>query len=189
MNSLCPASRPAILLQIIIAQSITIQSKAFGLHKVTYPLDQVQKSALFVVQHPLAVNKKNVIQFSAYLKLKMPTLVVYLYGGGVWGLFTEKGPEPKPHIVLCCLSNDLERQLSKRMPLGTYWRYQATFLKEILLVWDPYSLVMKGRIVSWGQKFNFPLGSPSWILSGRLDIIRIIVLLIACHLYDLPQRT
>ena len=136
MNSLCPASRPAILLQIIIAQSITIQSKAFGLHKVTYPLDQVQKSALFVVQHPLAVNKKNVIQFSAYLKLKMPTLVVYLYGGGVWGLFTEKGPEPKPHIVLCCLSNDLERQLSKRMPLGTYWRYQATFLKEILLVWD-----------------------------------------------------
>ena len=83
MNSLCPASRPAILLQIIIAQSITIQSKAFVLHKVTYPLDQVQKSALFVVQHPLAVNKKNVIQFSAYLKLKMPTLVVYLYGGGV----------------------------------------------------------------------------------------------------------
>lgn len=81
MNSLCPASRPAILLQIIIAQSITIQSKAFGLHKVTYPLDQVQKSALFVVQHPLAVNKKKVIQFSAYLK--MPTLVVYLYGGGV----------------------------------------------------------------------------------------------------------
>lgn len=58
MNSLCPASRPAILLQIIIAQSITIQSKAFGLQKVTYPLDQVQKSALFVVQHPLAVNKK-----------------------------------------------------------------------------------------------------------------------------------
>ena len=90
MNSLCPASRPAILLQIIIAQSITIQSKAFGLHKVTYPLDQVQKSALFVAQLPLAVNKKS----NSILGISENANTCCL---SLQRLFTEKGQAKTTH--------------------------------------------------------------------------------------------